>query len=135
MPTVTLAFRKLLVQRLGEAKGEVSINNNVSIKDIVKAELSLGTVKQAALRFEFEYTTKYEPKVAEIAMHGDLVFFAPADVVDSVLKDWKKEKKAPKEITTEVLNNILARCNIQALILSREMNLPSPIPLPKVQAK
>jgi hypothetical protein len=34
-----------------------------------------------------------------------------------------------------VLNSILAKCNIQAIILTREVNLPPPIPLPKVQFK
>jgi hypothetical protein len=32
-----------------------------------------------------------------------------------------------------ILNSILTKCNIQALILSQDVNLPSPIPLPKVR--
>jgi hypothetical protein len=32
-----------------------------------------------------------------------------------------------------ILNTVLTKCNIEALILSQEVNLPSPIPLPKVK--
>jgi len=31
-----------------------------------------------------------------------------------------------------VINSILGRCNIQALIMSKELNMPPPIPMPKV---
>jgi hypothetical protein len=136
MPVITVTYSKLLVQRLGEPKGKISINNNVTIKEITKSEIALGTYKQNALRFQFEFTTKYEPDYAEILLAGDLIYLVgPTESVDAIIKDWKKDKSTPKDITTEVVNNILTRCNIQALILSREMNLPSPIPLPKMQNK
>ena len=41
-------------------------------------------------------------------------------------------KKIAKDIMSRVLNAVLAKCNIEALILSQEVNLPPPIPLPKV---
>ena len=50
-----------------------------------------------------------------------------------ILASWKKDKKVPKELMAGLLNTILTKCNIQALILSQEINLPAPIPLPKVQ--
>ena len=56
------------------------------------------------------------------------------DKQDEIVKGWKKNKQVPKETMTEVLNTILARCNVSALMLSRDVNLPPPIPLPKVEA-
>ena len=53
--------------------------------------------------------------------------------VKEVLDGWKKDKKLPKEIMTTILNSVLTKCNIQALILSEQINLPPPIPLPKLQ--
>ena len=55
--------------------------------------------------------------------------------VEEIIKNWKKDKKLPKEIMTSVMNSVLNKCNIQALILSQTVNLPPPIPLPKVQAE
>ncbi|MEK6822711.1 MAG: hypothetical protein AABY13_02690 [Nanoarchaeota archaeon] len=135
MPIITTSFNKILVQRLGEAPSKnMKINNNVQIRDIAKADLNVGNMKQPALRFEFEYKTEYLPKVAEIVMSGNMIYLTAADKIESILNDWKKDKKAPKDITTDVINNLLTRCNIEALLLSREMGLPSPIPMPKVTA-
>ncbi len=55
--------------------------------------------------------------------------------VKEILKSWSKDKKISKDIMSNILNNVLVKCNIQALILSQYMNLPPPIPLPKVQTK
>jgi hypothetical protein len=50
------------------------------------------------------------------------------------LDGWKKDKKLPKEIMPVILNTVLNKCNIQALILSEQINLPPPIPMPKLQS-
>ena len=36
---------------------------------------------------------------------------------------------------SKVLNFVLAKCNIKALALSQDVNLPPQIPLPKLTAK
>ena len=136
MPILTVSYSKLLTQRLESKEGKnLSINNNISIKDIIKSDINLGEAKQPGLRFTFEFSSKYEPKYAEIIITGDVIYYSTQARVDEVLKEWKKDKTAPKDISAEVINHLLSRCNIQALLLSREMGLPSPIPLPKVSAK
>jgi len=44
-----------------------------------------------------------------------------------------KRIKVPKDIMSGVLNTVLTKCNIEALILSQKVNLPPPIPLPSVR--
>ena len=44
-----------------------------------------------------------------------------------------KQKLPRVAISPILLNSILNKCNVQALILSQDINLPPPIPLPKVQ--
>jgi hypothetical protein len=135
MPVITVGFRKLHAERKDNGKGPLKIINNVSIKDVAKTELALGTSKQNALRASFTFVTKYETNIAEIDIEGDVIYLTSNDKIESILKDWKKDKKLPKEVMTEIVNNLLTRCNIEAILLSREMNLPSPIALPKVAAK
>ena len=53
--------------------------------------------------------------------------------VKEILDGWEKDKKLPKEIMPGILNTALNKCNIQALILSERISLPSPIELPKIQ--
>jgi len=109
--------------------------SNVAIKDVVETDLAIGASKQKAVRFVFEFTTTFEPKVGNILLGGEVLFLQEAKSIEKVLDDWKKSKKVEKDVMTAVLNNVLAKCNVEALILSQDVNLPSPLPLPKVKAE
>lgn len=135
MPVVGLAFDKIVIEKHGPVKGKVQVNNNVAIKDVLKTDLAVGPTKQAAVKFQFEFTAKYEPKLGDITMNGFLTFFDKPEKVTEILDGWKKDKKVQKEVMSSVLNTVLSRCNVEALIFAREVNLPPPIPLPKVQVK
>ena len=133
MTIVGFNFTSINAEKNGAVKGKVNINNNVSIKDVEEKDLSLGPNKQQALRFIFEFISKYDPNVGSISLAGDVLFIEEAKKIKEILDGWKKNKKLPKEVTSRVLNTILGKCNVQALILSEQVNLPPPIPLPKVQ--
>ena len=131
---VGFGFTKLSAEKHDAAKGKIDINNNVSIKDIKEDDFSFGKdKKQNVLRFIFEFTSKYEPNVGNILFEGELLYMEEPKKAKEILADWKKDKKVPKELMAGLLNTILTKCNVQALILSQQVNLPPPIPLPKVQ--
>ena len=130
---VGFGFTKLSVEKKEKAKGMIDINNNVKIKDVTQDNFSLGKDKQNVLKFVFEFTSKYEPSVATILFEGELLYMQDPKKNKEILNSWKKDKKLPKEIMAGMLNTILTKCNIQALILSQQVNLPPPIPMPKVQ--
>ena len=131
---VGFGFTKLNVEKGETAKGKIDINNNVSIKDIQEDNFSLGKDKQQnVLRFVFEFASKYEPNVGSVLIEGDLLYMEDSKKAKEIINSWKKDKKIDKELMTGLLNTILTRCNVQALIMSQQVNLPPPIPLPKVQ--
>lgn len=133
MAIVGFNFTKINVERKDIQKGKINISNNVAIKDIKPTDISLGKEKQNALKFTFEFTSKYDPKIGSILLGGDLMFLGDAKKIKETHEGWKKDKSVPKDIMTIILNTVLTKCNIQALILSQEVNLPPPVPLPKVQ--
>lgn len=135
MTIVSFNFLSINAEKKNAIKGKVNINNNVTIKDVEEKDLSLGVNKQQSLRFIFEFISKYDPNVGSITLTGDVLFIEEAKKIKEILDGWKKNKKLPKEVTSKVLNTILAKCNVQALILSEQLNLPPPIPLPKIQIK
>ena len=135
MTVVGLQFDKIHVEKYVPAKGKISVNNNVAVKDVEKSELAFGSAKQHALKFSFEFKSTYEPKIAEILLLGNITYFDKPESVEELLKSWKKDKKLPKEVMTPVLNSILNKCSVEALLLSREINLPPPIVMPKVTVK
>jgi len=135
MPVVGLNFAKIVVEKHAPVKGKVQVNNNVVIKEVERADLKIGTPEQGALKFNFEFTAKYEPEIGDITLNGALTFLEKEEKAKEIEEQWKKDKKIPKEVMSSVLNTILSRCNVQALLLAREVNLPPPIMLPKVNVK
>ncbi len=135
MPVVGLSFEKIVVEKFAPVRGKIQVNNNVALKDVEKTDLTIGPSKHGALKFKFEFSANYEPKVASITLNGFLTFFEKPEKVKEIVDSWKKDKKVPKDVMSSVLNTILSRCNVEALLFAREVNLPPPIPLPKVTVK
>ena len=135
MAIIGFDLNKIMVERTGNVSGEIKINNNVAIKEIDKIGVPIKREDQEGLRFGFEFTSNYEPKVGSVIIKGNVVVVENKKKAEDILKQWKKEKKAESDVMTAVLNMVLEKCNIEALILSRDVNLPPSIPLPKVKPK
>ena len=133
MTIVGFNFTKIGAEKKDTAKGKINISNNVAIDKVEEKNISLANDKQKVLAFTFNFTSKYEPDIGLINFVGDILLMEEAKRAKEILDGWKKDKKLPKEIMTPVLNTVLSKCNIQALILSEQINLPPPIPLPKLQ--
>lgn len=132
MTVIGFNFNKILVERKGNKTGKLTISNNVSVNDVTEAKIPFSGDKAKCVKFDFSFDSKYEPDIATIHLSGDLLYMFPQEVAEKVLSEWKKNKKLDQDVVSAVMNTVLNRCNIEALILSRELNLPSPIPLPKV---
>ena len=128
-------FAKIEAERSPAVNGKISIKNNVQIKEVESSELFLGKNKQAGIRFKFEYSSTYEPKAGKIILTGDLLAVDEEEKVKEIVAEWKKNKKINPDVMAYILNNILNKCNIEAIILSREIALPAPVQLPRVQVK
>ena len=135
MTIVSFNFTKIEAEKKESGKGKININNNVTIENVEEKNLSLGNQKQKVVSFIFEFTSKYTPNAGNIKLVGNVLYMEDSKKVKEIIDGWKKDKKLPKDIMTKILNVILNKSNVQALILSDHVNLPPPIPLPKVQAK
>ena len=136
MSIVGFTFHKIVAEKNTKAKAftKLDVNNNVAITDIEQVDdFPLGKSKQEALKFLFEYTTRYVPDIGEMFMTGEIIYLGDPKRNEEILKRWKKDKKLVTEVSNDIINNILMRCNIESLILSRDINLPPPIPLPRVR--
>ncbi len=126
-------FKKINIEKKNSITGKVDINNNVAIKELKENDFSMGKQKQKGLSFIFEFTSKYEPDVGSLLFEGEVLYLGEAKQNEELLKEWKKSKTIPKDLMAEVIDTVLTRCNIEALILTRDINLPPPVPLPKVK--
>ena len=125
-------FNTISVQRKRNPSGNIDIKNNVAIKDVQKTDFKFGSTSQQGLKFIFEFTSKYTPDFGEVLLTGEVLYLADDKTTRQILDEWASSKKISKELMSGILNTVLARCNIQAWVLSKEVNLPPPIPMPQI---
>ncbi len=75
--------------------------------------------------------TEYEPDIAKIVITGTVLFTAADN--KKVLKEWKKSKKLPADITREIQNFLFRRCMIRMINMADDLQLPLPL-LQRAQA-
>jgi len=131
MAFVGFEFNKIQVEKKSKT-GKITINNNVNLVNVTKADLKIGKNEENAIRFEFEYNSDYGD-AGKIMLNGSVLYLTTSDEVKVIIDEWKKDKKVKKELMTALLNRILNKCNIQTIILSDTVGLPPPVPLPHVK--
>lgn len=135
MAIVGFGFTKILGERKEPLKVDVKISSNVDIVAI-DAEINQALSNNDSLvTFSFEYGVFYGTS-AKIELYGTVLYMAesPKDA-KKILENWKKSKDITPELSTNVINAILFKCNIRALELEDSVNLPPHLRLPFVGVK
>ncbi len=130
---IGFSFRKIHIEKKTGVFDKLDINSNVSIVDVVESDVAVGKTKQKGLTFIFEYTSKYAPNVADMLFTGEVIYLGDPKTHEEIMKGWKAGKKIPKDIMNELIDSLFMKCNMQAIILSRDLNLPPPVPMPRVK--
>lgn len=130
MPVIGISFNLVEAKRSKEiVKAEIKVNSTPTVKGVKEMNVpSLGGKK--ALNFDFEFLTKYDPEVAEIKMGGNIIYLSDKNA--AILKQWKKEKRIPEDVSIEILNHLFRRCLIRVANIADDLQLPPPLPMPRV---
>ncbi len=131
MAIVGFNFTRMVAERKAAGSGEISVQMGLVFKDVTKAELKISDKTRGGLKYSFEFTTSYTPDLGSIVLTGDIVDILDLQTVKALIKSWEKNKTLDDEKILDVYNTALGRCSLQAVLLSKEMGLPSPIPLPR----
>lgn len=132
MTLVGLNFTKISAERMGSSEN-VRVESNVAITNVVEAKMP--DPKKMILKFQFLFTSKFEPNIGLIELKGELIEMYDKDLGGKILEGWDKTKSLHKDVAPRILNAILAKSNIEAIIMSKEIGLPSPVQMPKVEVK
>lgn len=131
MPVVGFNFDKLSVERTGKIEKGIKVRNNIEVKDISIDEISLSQdKKQEVLKLSFEYAVFYDPNVGSTILQGHLLYLDTPAKIKEIHNAWKKDKKIELTLKAQLLNTALIKCNIKALNLSQDVNLPPHLPMP-----
>lgn len=133
MAITGIVFDKFLVERLKDIEAPLKINSNISVTDVGREKSP--EKDKASLRFDFVFGLDYTPKQAVVELRGHLLFAEKEKEIDRIYSGWKKTKKIDPSLMEKVMNAMLFRCNIKALLLSQELGLPPHIRMPTLAAR
>ncbi len=132
MTIIGFQFNKLSAERKNPIRGKININRTCNPTKV--EEVDLGS-DQKGVRYTFEFSCLYEPDIASMEFSGNITEMRSEEESKKVLEQWGKDKTLPLDTLERVMNAILNRCHIEALIIAKELNMPPPFNLPKVRVK
>ena len=132
MPIVGFSFDKISGEKNSPITGKVTVKSDIKIESVEEAKL---TINKPCIKLDFNFTVDYEPKVGNLSLRGHIFYLDTPEKVKTTVKDWKSSKRLPENVSLEILNAILTKCNIESLILSDKVNLPPQLPLTRMVPK
>ncbi|MEM2121643.1 MAG: hypothetical protein QXU20_03240 [Candidatus Woesearchaeota archaeon] len=131
---VAVNFTKICAEKKPAQIQKLNINNNIRITSVEEAKIEVKP-GDSALKIIFEFESNYEPEIANLKIVGEAIDVEDKKNAKTILNDWTKNKKISENFLTDIMNVILSKCNVEAILLSKELNLPPPLPMPRVGTK
>ena len=132
MAIIGFSLTKILLERKEAPIKKLEVRSKLQIPSMEKQDIKLVEGRDT-LRFNFEYDIEYSPELANISFRGFVLFASDPKQTDEIMKEWKKKQTINKEIQTQIYNFIFNKCNIKALQLEEEFNLPPHLQLPQIK--
>lgn len=129
MKIIAFNLTKILTQRKEKIEGKIEVNQNIDIKDIQKDSIPI--TDDEALNIKFSFNINYSNETAKLEFEGNLIALPEKNELKEIQKNWK-DKKISDEIRVPLFNFIMSKCNIKALNLEDELNLPYHFPMPRI---
>lgn len=104
-----------------EVVGQVKIDTNSTVT-------SVNEVSTREADIDFRIAISYG-SLGVLKIEGRLIFEGDAS---TLAREWRDKHSMPTEMANEIHTAILHSCIPETVILARDLGLPPPIPLPKV---
>ncbi len=132
MAVIGFNFNKFDCKKGSPVSGNIEVKHTIHIDAVVKTPLNVGGTSSNVLKVEFGFDVIYSSEVGSISLTGDVIYTDTSEIIDESVKFWNSEKKLPHMVEEQVQKFIYSKVILKALQLSDDLNLPAPIPLPKV---
>ncbi|RLI11485.1 hypothetical protein DRO25_01875 [Candidatus Bathyarchaeota archaeon] len=127
MLRVNVAITNVSAERFWDIRKPIppiQINTNLNLIGVEKKS-------NDSLEVPFVLTVNYNPSVAQISLKGRAYVAGDKAEIDKIYGEYK-EKKPPAPIIVQSISNVVF---IESVLISKTLNIPPPIPLPKISAK
>jgi hypothetical protein len=129
MKIIGFNLSKILCEKKDKGPEKLQINQNIDIKEVIKDKIPISQGEILIVKFNF--TINYSEDFAKVEFEGSVIIAPEKEELKEFLKSWK-DKKIPEELRMPLFNFIMAKCNIKALTLEDDLNLPPHLPLPRI---
>tara|TARA_Y100000310_G_C20134859_1_gene557532 strand:+ start:98 stop:514 length:417 start_codon:yes stop_codon:yes gene_type:complete len=129
MKIIGFNLTRIHAEREEDDKPNVQVNQNIDIKSITEEDVPIASGN--ALKLRFSLMLIYSDDFANIELEGNVIMLPEEDEAKKLLEGWKT-KTIPAEMRIPLFNFIMNKCNIKALHLEDEMNLPLHVPMPRL---
>ena len=129
MKIIGFNISKILIEKKEKIEGKIEINQNIDIKEISKDNIPI--TEEEVLKIDFSFLINYSNNLGKLEFEGNLILVPEKVQLKDILKNWK-DKKIDDDIRIPLFNFIMSKCNIKALSLEDELNLPYHIPMPRI---
>lgn len=132
MTIIGFNFSKISATRNSAPKGKISVNRSCKPTNVEEITIGGG---QKALRYTFEFGVQYKPDIAQFDFAGKMVELVNDDEHQKILDSWEDNEQLPPKSLERVMNELLNRCHVEALLMAKELGVPPPIKLPSVKVQ
>jgi hypothetical protein len=130
MKIIGFNLNKVSIEKKEKFEGKIEVNQNIDIKNVSKESIPI--TDEEVLKIDFIFNINYSNDIAKLEFTGNIMTIPDKDELKEMLKSWK-DKKIPDNIRMPLFNFIMGKCNIKALSLEDELNLPYHIPMPRLE--
>ncbi|MCX6651633.1 MAG: hypothetical protein NT131_08290 [Methanomassiliicoccales archaeon] len=110
--------------KVGERMANIKVENNSAITQISRGE---GETSHIEYRFTANYTG-----LGYIKIEGQI---SVTDLDNNIVEEWRKTNNLPVEEANTVHNTVVSNCMVSAFITAREIKLPAPMPIPRINVQ
>jgi len=130
MAILNVKFNKITAERKDRDVKSIEVKANSTI-------LSLKRTKDKRigeyLHVNFKYDVLYQPDIGEVHLEGTLWYTNPK--LDSVVEETKDKVELKNDAIREISTAVVQESIVEALDMSRKLQMPAPLQLPSVNVK
>lgn len=109
---------------------DLNVSYTHKITDVEEAEVP--AIDEPIARVHFTLDASYqqdEDPVADMNFEGTLLWQGDAE---SVVTAWEEDEALDEQIGAAITNHLYRKCLTQAVVLADTLDLPSPVPMPRI---
>jgi hypothetical protein len=124
MLRVNVAITSITAERFWDMRKPIppiQINTNINVVGMEKKQ-------DESLEVPFVLSIGFNPSIAQMNLKGNAYVTGEKNEIEKALKDYE-QKKPPPQIIIQSVSNVVF---IEAVLISRILNIPPPVPLPQI---